>query len=64
MTKRVALIERDSDMRLPNIPQGKCINHPTMKAERLHLCPLCLAKWEKTVLDYEAIQQGEVLSPD
>jgi hypothetical protein len=62
MAYQSALFERD--MRLPDLPSGKCVNHPTVKAVRKHLCAECLAKWEKRVLDYEAIQPGEVLVPD
>ncbi len=40
-------------MRLPYLPPDKCINHPTLKAIKKHLCSQCYAKWEKTVLDYE-----------
>ncbi len=65
MTFEPVSIERDNnDMQLPILSANKCVNHPTVKAVKKHLCSQCYAKWEKTVLDYEAIQQGEVLSPE
>lgn len=58
-------IERDAtSMKLPDLPSGKCVNHPDRKSVRKHLCSECLANWEKTVLSYEAIEQGEVLVPE
>ncbi len=57
------LSERDS-MRIPDLPKNRCVNHPTVQAVKKRLCAPCLEKWERSVLSFEAIQQGEVLSPE
>lgn len=49
-----SLTPNDREMRLPIVPKGKCLNHPTEKAVRLHLCAPCLKEWEKKKLDYDA----------
>jgi hypothetical protein len=48
----------EKEMQLPDAPKDKCLNHPTVKAVRLHLCVSCLEKWEKAKVDYEAWDIG------
>jgi hypothetical protein len=53
-----SLTPNEDEMQFPNVPKGKCLNHPTVKAIRLHLCVPCLEKWEKAKEDYEAWSMG------
>jgi hypothetical protein len=32
-----------------------CLNHPTRRATRLHLCKECLVKWEQKKADFDWI---------
>lgn len=58
MTPSPNLIERDKNMRLPDLPLGKCVNHPTRQSVSKRLCSECFVKWETSVLSFEAIQEG------
>lgn len=48
-----SLTPNEGKMQLPDIPKGRCLNHPTVKAVRLHLCAPCLEEWKKKKLDYD-----------